>query len=383
MTVPARGHISAPCCVLCQPMTHASLPPSELLGLLLSLPQLLAHARGLNPVVPTPGRGAGRQWEVRCPCPLAVVATPSSASQGECGNFIRLIQPWNRTHLYVCGTGAYNPICAFVNRGRKAQVRGGRDGGAKPVPSPAVLVQPLWTAGGLGGWHGMAQLCWLLLGGLGGSGSLGGTMANSAVLLSGAEPSPQTEDSSSCRNWAAAAGHRHRLPRNVPSHLTSRSHCWICAGAGDMSPSPSHPSPGCQASHRGCRGCLSPRQHRENCGGGCANASGRVREVPGWESAGAENHGAQQEGGIEAVCHRAGRTADRSAGPGREMSLQVAAWESWGGPEPCQVSVPSALGCQVPGWACSHGQSDPGAASLSRGRSVALDMEDGPLPCCP
>uniref|UniRef100_A0A8D2NHM3 Semaphorin 3F n=1 Tax=Zonotrichia albicollis TaxID=44394 RepID=A0A8D2NHM3_ZONAL len=49
-------------------------------------------------------------------------------SNGECGNFIRLIQPWNRTHLYVCGTGAYNPICAFVNRGRKAQVRGGRDG---------------------------------------------------------------------------------------------------------------------------------------------------------------------------------------------------------------------------------------------------------------
>uniref|UniRef100_A0A8D2LAP5 Semaphorin 3F n=1 Tax=Varanus komodoensis TaxID=61221 RepID=A0A8D2LAP5_VARKO len=42
-------------------------------------------------------------------------------SNGECGNFIRLIQPWNRTHLYVCGTGAYNPICTFVNRGRKAQ----------------------------------------------------------------------------------------------------------------------------------------------------------------------------------------------------------------------------------------------------------------------
>ncbi|XP_039189676.1 semaphorin-3F isoform X1 [Crotalus tigris] len=42
-------------------------------------------------------------------------------NNGECGNFIRLIQPWNRTHLYVCGTGAYNPVCIFVNRGRKAQ----------------------------------------------------------------------------------------------------------------------------------------------------------------------------------------------------------------------------------------------------------------------
>uniref|UniRef100_A0A8C2BX70 Sema domain, immunoglobulin domain (Ig), short basic domain, secreted, (semaphorin) 3Fb n=1 Tax=Cyprinus carpio TaxID=7962 RepID=A0A8C2BX70_CYPCA len=38
---------------------------------------------------------------------------------GECGNFIRLIEPWNRTHLYVCGTGAYNPVCTYVNRGRK------------------------------------------------------------------------------------------------------------------------------------------------------------------------------------------------------------------------------------------------------------------------
>uniref|UniRef100_A0A8C2JWR0 Sema domain, immunoglobulin domain (Ig), short basic domain, secreted, (semaphorin) 3Fa n=1 Tax=Cyprinus carpio TaxID=7962 RepID=A0A8C2JWR0_CYPCA len=40
---------------------------------------------------------------------------------GECGNFIRLIEPWNRTHLYLCGTGAYNPICAYVDRGQRAQ----------------------------------------------------------------------------------------------------------------------------------------------------------------------------------------------------------------------------------------------------------------------
>jgi len=42
--------------------------------------------------------------------------------QGECGNFIRLIESWNRTHLYVCGTGAYNPICTYVDRGRRSQV---------------------------------------------------------------------------------------------------------------------------------------------------------------------------------------------------------------------------------------------------------------------
>ncbi|KAF3855835.1 hypothetical protein F7725_016558 [Dissostichus mawsoni] len=39
----------------------------------------------------------------------------------ECANFIRLVEPWNRTHLYICGTGAYNPVCTFVNRGRKPQ----------------------------------------------------------------------------------------------------------------------------------------------------------------------------------------------------------------------------------------------------------------------
>lgn len=58
-----------------------------------------------------------------------------SPPQGECGNFIRLIQPWNRTHLYVCGTGAYNPMCTYVNRGRRAQVS---PSSPWPVPSPLV-----------------------------------------------------------------------------------------------------------------------------------------------------------------------------------------------------------------------------------------------------
>uniref|UniRef100_A0A6Q2XI11 Semaphorin-3C n=1 Tax=Esox lucius TaxID=8010 RepID=A0A6Q2XI11_ESOLU len=43
-------------------------------------------------------------------------------TNGECGNFVRLIESWNRTHLYVCGTGAYNPICTYINRGRRPQV---------------------------------------------------------------------------------------------------------------------------------------------------------------------------------------------------------------------------------------------------------------------
>ncbi|AWP09367.1 putative semaphorin-3ab-like isoform 2 [Scophthalmus maximus] len=32
----------------------------------------------------------------------------------ECANFLRVLQPFNQTHLYVCGTGAFNPRCALV-----------------------------------------------------------------------------------------------------------------------------------------------------------------------------------------------------------------------------------------------------------------------------
>ncbi|CAB1346033.1 unnamed protein product [Coregonus sp. 'balchen'] len=38
-----------------------------------------------------------------------------------CGNFIRVVQPFNRTHLFICGSGAYSPVCAFINRGRRPE----------------------------------------------------------------------------------------------------------------------------------------------------------------------------------------------------------------------------------------------------------------------
>ncbi|XP_006633538.2 semaphorin-3C isoform X1 [Lepisosteus oculatus] len=38
-----------------------------------------------------------------------------------CGNFVRVIQPYNRTHLFICGTGAFSPVCAYVNRGRRSE----------------------------------------------------------------------------------------------------------------------------------------------------------------------------------------------------------------------------------------------------------------------
>ncbi|KAJ8003155.1 hypothetical protein DPEC_G00166440 [Dallia pectoralis] len=32
----------------------------------------------------------------------------------ECANFVRVLHNYNRTHVYACGTGAFHPICAFI-----------------------------------------------------------------------------------------------------------------------------------------------------------------------------------------------------------------------------------------------------------------------------
>uniref|UniRef100_A0AAY5KF18 Sema domain-containing protein n=1 Tax=Esox lucius TaxID=8010 RepID=A0AAY5KF18_ESOLU len=42
-------------------------------------------------------------------------------SQTECANFVRLLQPYNRTHLLACGTGAFQPMCAFVYVGHRGE----------------------------------------------------------------------------------------------------------------------------------------------------------------------------------------------------------------------------------------------------------------------
>lgn len=33
----------------------------------------------------------------------------------ECANFVRLLQPFNKTHVYACGTGAFHPQCTFLH----------------------------------------------------------------------------------------------------------------------------------------------------------------------------------------------------------------------------------------------------------------------------
>nr|XP_004661335.2 semaphorin-3G [Jaculus jaculus] len=39
----------------------------------------------------------------------------------ECANFLRVLQPYNRTHLLVCGTGAFQPTCALVTVGHRGE----------------------------------------------------------------------------------------------------------------------------------------------------------------------------------------------------------------------------------------------------------------------
>ncbi|KAM7396619.1 hypothetical protein PAMP_019652 [Pampus punctatissimus] len=39
----------------------------------------------------------------------------------ECANYIKVLQQYNQTHLLVCGTGAFNPICTLVRVGHTGQ----------------------------------------------------------------------------------------------------------------------------------------------------------------------------------------------------------------------------------------------------------------------
>lgn len=56
--------------------------------------------------------------------------------QAECMNFVKILHPYNRTHLYACGTGAFHPVCAFVEAGQHAEVG---------PPPPALLWPPAAT----------------------------------------------------------------------------------------------------------------------------------------------------------------------------------------------------------------------------------------------
>jgi len=51
-----------------------------------------------------------------------LMLTLSLSLQKECSNFIKVLQPFNQTHLYVCGTGSFHPVCAYVEVGKRPEV---------------------------------------------------------------------------------------------------------------------------------------------------------------------------------------------------------------------------------------------------------------------
>ncbi|NXU12539.1 SEM3G protein, partial [Pardalotus punctatus] len=47
----------------------------------------------------------------------------------DCANYVRVLHPYNRTHLLACGTGAFHPMCTFIYVGHR-----GEPGAHLPVP---------------------------------------------------------------------------------------------------------------------------------------------------------------------------------------------------------------------------------------------------------
>lgn len=39
----------------------------------------------------------------------------------DCANFVRLLQPFNKTHVYACGTGAFHPQCTYLHIGHNTE----------------------------------------------------------------------------------------------------------------------------------------------------------------------------------------------------------------------------------------------------------------------
>ncbi|KAM4587735.1 semaphorin-3D [Odontesthes bonariensis] len=39
----------------------------------------------------------------------------------DCANFVRLLQPFNKTHVYACGTGAFHPQCTYLQLGHNKE----------------------------------------------------------------------------------------------------------------------------------------------------------------------------------------------------------------------------------------------------------------------
>ncbi|ETE69573.1 hypothetical protein L345_04622, partial [Ophiophagus hannah] len=60
-------------------------------------------------------RLAGKNPEAMSQSPGADLGGQRDAKlKTECANFIRFLQRFNHTHVFACGTGSYQPVCAFI-----------------------------------------------------------------------------------------------------------------------------------------------------------------------------------------------------------------------------------------------------------------------------
>uniref|UniRef100_A0A3Q2YVF7 Sema domain, immunoglobulin domain (Ig), short basic domain, secreted, (semaphorin) 3E n=1 Tax=Hippocampus comes TaxID=109280 RepID=A0A3Q2YVF7_HIPCM len=74
----------------------------------------------------------------------------------ECANYIKVLQQYNQTHLLVCGTASFNPICAWVHVGHTGKVSPcSTDVGACLFVSGGELYVGLYTDY----WENDAALC--------------------------------------------------------------------------------------------------------------------------------------------------------------------------------------------------------------------------------
>uniref|UniRef100_A0A8B9J2V3 Semaphorin 3G n=1 Tax=Amazona collaria TaxID=241587 RepID=A0A8B9J2V3_9PSIT len=81
-----------------------------------------------SPIVTGPQAETGSWGWVKHQTPPPKPSLPLLSPQTDCANYIRVLHPYNRTHLLACGTGAFHPVCAFVYVGHRGEVGQHHDG---------------------------------------------------------------------------------------------------------------------------------------------------------------------------------------------------------------------------------------------------------------
>lgn len=106
---------------------------------------------------PRQGAGGGRSTKPPTSLPL-----PCCPPQTDCANYVRVLHPYNRTHLLACGTGAFHPVCTFIYVGHRGEV--GQHHGGVPIlsiPGRTPLGGRSPSSASFLGGFGTAWGCWM------------------------------------------------------------------------------------------------------------------------------------------------------------------------------------------------------------------------------